>query len=51
MPVIASGHISESLEDQLAELTAIAATGVDGMVLVTNRLDARREGGTKFMTI
>ncbi len=49
VPVIASGHISESLEDQLAELTAIAATGVDGMVLVTNRLDARREGGGKFI--
>jgi len=49
VPVIASGHISESLEDQLAELTAIAATGVDGMVLVTNRLDARREGGAKFI--
>lgn len=49
VPVIASGHISESLEDQLAELTAIAATGVDGMVLVTNRLDAKREGGTKFI--
>src|SRR4030095_6278637 len=44
-----SGHISEDLGDQLAELTAIAATGVDGMVLVTNRLDARREGRTKFI--
>lgn len=49
VPVISSGHISESLEDQLAELSAIAATGVDGMVLVTNRLDAKREGGTKFI--
>jgi 4-hydroxy-tetrahydrodipicolinate synthase len=49
VPVIASGHISEDLNDQLAELTAIAATGVDGMVLVTNRLDARREGGSRFI--
>ena len=49
VPVIASGHISESLDDQLAELTAIAVTGVDGMVLVTNRLDAKREGGTRFI--
>lgn len=49
VPVIASGHVSESLEDQLAELTAIAATGVDGMVLVTNRLDAAQQGGTKFI--
>ncbi|MGQ0687033.1 dihydrodipicolinate synthase family protein [Bradyrhizobium sp.] len=49
VPVIASGHVSESLDDQLAELMAIAATGVDGMVLVTNRLDAGREGGSKFI--
>ena len=49
VPVIASGHISESLDDQLAELSAIAATGVDGMVLVTNRLDARQEGGSRFI--
>ncbi|WP_454687707.1 dihydrodipicolinate synthase family protein [Agrobacterium leguminum] len=49
IPVIASGHISEALEDQQKELTAIAQTGVDGMVLVTNRLDARQEGGSKFL--
>ncbi len=49
IPVIASGHVSESLEDQLAELTAIARTGVDGMVLVTNRLDAKQQGGSKFI--
>ncbi|MGY8684379.1 dihydrodipicolinate synthase family protein [Bradyrhizobium sp. UFLA05-153] len=49
LPVIASGHISESRQDQLTELTSIAATGVDGLVLVTNRLDPKREGGTAFM--
>ncbi len=49
VPVIASGHVSENLDDQLAELSAIAATGVDGMVLVTNRLDAKQAGGTKFI--
>ncbi|WLD98878.1 dihydrodipicolinate synthase family protein [Agrobacterium leguminum] len=49
IPVIASGHINETLEDQQKELNAIAQTGVDGMVLVTNRLDARQEGGSKFL--
>jgi 4-hydroxy-tetrahydrodipicolinate synthase len=49
IPVIASGHVSESLEDQLAELTAIAETGVDGLVLVTNRLDAGQAGGNRFI--
>nr|WP_295977230.1 dihydrodipicolinate synthase family protein [uncultured Agrobacterium sp.] len=49
IPVIASGHVSETLEDQRKELDAIAQTGVDGMVLVTNRLDAGQEGGSKFL--
>ena len=49
VPVIASGHVGESRGDQLAELTAMAATGVDGLVLVTNRLDPQRRGGTAFM--
>ncbi|RRN69190.1 dihydrodipicolinate synthase family protein [Agrobacterium deltaense] len=49
IPVIASGHISETLEDQQKELNAIAQTGVDGVVLVTNRLDARQQGGSKFL--
>lgn len=49
VPVIASGHVSESREDQVAELTAIAATGVDGLVLVTNRFDPKGQGGTVFM--
>ena len=38
IPVVASGHISDSRDDQLAELTAMAETGVDAVVLVTNRL-------------
>ncbi|MDR3495926.1 MAG: dihydrodipicolinate synthase family protein [Ancalomicrobiaceae bacterium] len=49
LPVIASGHVSDNLEDQIAELEAIAATGVDGIVLVTNRLDAARVGGQRFL--
>lgn len=46
LPVIASGHISESREDQLTELTSIAKTGVDGLVLVTNRLASLDPTGT-----
>ncbi|CAM4241003.1 dihydrodipicolinate synthase family protein [Paenibacillus alkaliterrae] len=42
VPVIASGHISDSFEDQVEELQAIAATGIDALVLITNRL-AREE--------
>ncbi len=49
VPVIASGHVSESRDDQVSELTAIAATGVDGLVLVTNRFDPKGQGGAVFM--
>lgn len=42
-PVIASGHISVKLEDQIYELKAMADTGVDAVVLVTNKLANQRE--------
>lgn len=48
VPVIASGHISESAEDQRAELMAMADTGIDALVLVTNRLDPRQSGTEGF---
>lgn len=43
VPVIASGHISDSIEDQITELKAIANTGVDALVLVSNRLASKDE--------
>jgi len=49
VPVIASGHVGETREDQVAELTSIARTGVDGLVLVTNRFDPKGQGGSVFM--
>lgn len=38
IPVVASGHISDTLEEQINELKAISDTGVDAVVLVSNRL-------------
>jgi 4-hydroxy-tetrahydrodipicolinate synthase len=38
VPVIASGHISDKFEDQVEEINRIASTGIDAMVLITNRL-------------
>ena len=35
VPVVTSGHISDSLEDQAKELTAIAGTGADAVILLT----------------
>lgn len=41
--VIASGHISDEPEQQIAELKRIAEAGVDALVLVSNRLAAAEE--------
>ena len=43
VPVIASGHISDSLEDQVTELNAVAKTGVDAVILITNRMAKQDE--------
>jgi len=43
IPVIASGHISDSFEDQAKEVNMMAETGVDAVVLVTNRFASRDE--------
>lgn len=38
VPVVASGHISDDVEQQQIELRALAGTGIDALILVTNRL-------------
>ena len=48
VPVIASGHVSDSIEMQHEELTALSQTGIDAIVLVTNRLDPENRGGDAF---
>lgn len=50
IPVISSGHISSDMEDQITELRAIAETGVDAVVLVTNRIDPQNAGTTVFLS-
>ena len=44
VPVVASGHISDAPQDQETELCAIANTGIDGLILVTNRLTGPAPG-------
>lgn len=44
VPVVASGHISETMAGQLEEIREIAATGIDAFVLVASRLAAQNEG-------
>lgn len=43
VPVVASGHISDMIKDQAEELNAVAGTGVDAVILLTNRLAAEEE--------
>ncbi|WNJ94744.1 dihydrodipicolinate synthase family protein [Vibrio ruber] len=49
VPVISSGHISPAIDDQIEELQAMAATGIDALVLVTNRLDPENKGTQTFL--
>lgn len=44
VPVVASGHIGSSIEEQIEELNAIYKTGADAVILITNRLDMNNEG-------
>jgi 4-hydroxy-tetrahydrodipicolinate synthase len=43
VPVVASGHISESFKQQLKEIELISATGIDAFVLNTNLLAQEHE--------
>lgn len=43
LQVIASGHISRNLDDQIDEIKAISETGIDAFVLVSNRLAEENE--------
>ena len=48
--VLSSGHISESLEDQIKELNAVWKSGTDALILITNRLDPHNEGDDVFIS-
>lgn len=48
VPVVASGHISYSLEDQIQELRQVASTGVDAVILITNRLAGPSDGSAAW---
>lgn len=47
--VVASGHISDNLEEQANELNQIARTGVDAVVWVSNRLCGENEDEDKWI--
>jgi len=48
LPVVASGHVSDSVIAQLEEVKRMADTGVEAVVLVTNRFAAPDESDDVF---
>lgn len=44
MTVVSSGHVADSLSEQARELSLIAESGTDALILITNRLDPKCEG-------
>ena len=43
VPVIASGHISDDIEEQIEELKAMADTGIDALVILSNHFAEKHE--------
>ncbi len=46
--VIASGHVAETIEDQIEEAKMMADTGVEAVVLISNRFARQNEGDDVF---
>ncbi len=49
MKIVSSGHISDDFDKQAEELNAVAATGADSVVLITNRLDKENSSEKKWI--
>lgn len=47
--VVSSGHVGDTLEEQIRELNTIWETGTDALILITNRLDPNNEGDNTFI--
>ena len=44
MSVVASGHVSDTFDEQVYELNAVADTGIDTLILISNRMDIANTG-------
>lgn len=42
--VVSSGHVGNTIEEQIKELNEIWLSGTDALILITNRLDINNEG-------
>lgn len=51
VPVIASGHVSDSVQDQIDELTEMRRAGADALILITNRLCTSGNADESFIPV
>ena len=49
VPVIASGHVSENVWDQIEELNRMRRAGADALIMITNRLCLPGRAGDSFL--
>ncbi len=49
MMIVASGHISDSFEEQVRELNAIAAEKPDALILISNRMDIENTADDRWI--
>ena len=49
MQIVASGHVSDSFEDQVKELNTIAAEKPDALILISNRMDIENTTDEKWI--
>ncbi len=49
MQIVASGHVSDSFDDQVNELNRIAAAGPDALILISNRMDIENTTDEKWI--
>lgn len=49
MKIVVSGHISDSFDDQVEELNAMANIGADALILISNRMDIKNTTDEKWV--
>lgn len=49
MKIVVSGHISDSFDDQVEELNAMANIGADALILISNRMDIENTTDEKWI--
>ncbi len=49
MKIVVSGHISDEFSAQVEELDALAKTGADALILITNRMDIENTSEEKWI--